>query len=103
MIESELTLSPTAVAWGALLGVGLSLGGVYFGGLWLTLRSLPQRRRPFVRLRISMLLRLTVLLVGGAWVVQQAIAPPLLAILLMSLGFWLSRTLLITLLLIHSR
>ncbi|MEO1125741.1 MAG: ATP synthase subunit I [Cyanobacteria bacterium J06639_16] len=78
-----------------LLLAGLSLGSVYFGGLWITLRRLPRWRRPFLRMGLSLLGRLAVLLGGGAWLLQHAIAPPLAVILLISVGVWLSRTLLV--------
>ncbi len=78
-----------------LLFGGLSLGSVYFVGLWLSLRHVPRWRRPFLSMWLSLLGRLAVLLGGGALLLQQSIAPPLQAILLISVGVWLSRNLLI--------
>ena len=82
-----------------LLLAGLSLGGLYFGGLWSTLRRLPRWRRPFLSMGLSWLIRLEILLGGGAWLLQHPLAPPLPTILLISCGVWLSRTLLMTYLL----
>jgi F1F0 ATPase subunit 2 len=75
---------------------GLMLGSLYFGGLWITLRRLPRWNRPFLGMGLSFLGRLAILLGGGAWLMKHPIAPPLQAILLMSVGVWLSRTLLIS-------
>lgn len=82
-----------------LLLAGVSLGGAYFGGLWFTLQRLPRWRRPFLSVGLSLGLRLGLLLGGGAWLWQQAIAPPLATILALSAGVWISRTLLLTTLL----
>lgn len=79
-----------------LVLAGLSLGGIYFGGLWMTLRRLPRWRRPFLGVGLSVGLRLGMLLGGGVWLWQHPIAPPLQTILLISFGVWLSRMLLIT-------
>ena len=78
-----------------LLLAGLALGGIYFGGLWITLRRLPRWHRPFLGMGLSWLGRLAILLGGGAWLLQHPMAPPLQAILIISVGVWLSRTLLI--------
>lgn len=78
-----------------LLLAGLSLGIIYFGGLWFTLRRFHCWRQPYLWLAVSWFGRLVVLLGGGAWLLNQAVAPPLLVILLVSTGVWLSRTLLI--------
>lgn len=80
----------------ALLLAGLILGALYFGGLWITLRRLPRWRRPFLSIALSWLIRLEILLGGGAWFLQHPLAPPLPTLLLLSCGVWLSRTLLIT-------
>lgn len=79
-----------------LLLAGLSLGSLYFGGLWITLRRLPRWRYPFFTMGLSWFIRLEILLGGGAWLLQHPLAPPLPTILLISCGVWLSRTLLIT-------
>jgi F1F0 ATPase subunit 2 len=46
------------VVAGGLLGCG------YFGGLWLTVRNLPQRRRPARALLVSFLIRVVVLMLA---------------------------------------
>jgi F1F0 ATPase subunit 2 len=50
--------------WPYLIAViiGAGLGAFYFGSLWLTLRGLPQRRRPALWLLVSFVSRLTVTL-----------------------------------------
>lgn len=93
MLESSMNIGLFSLPF--LLITGLSLGGVYFGGLWMTLRRLPRQRRPFLSMGLSWCLRLAVLLGGGAWLLQHSIAPPLQTILLISIGVWLSRMLLI--------
>lgn len=50
-------------AAGALLA-GIGLGLFFFGGLWLTVRSLPHVRRPGRRLFLSFLVRTAVVLLG---------------------------------------
>lgn len=76
--------------------VGFFLGGLYFWGLWMTLRRLPHWRHPFLGMGLSLLTRLTVLLGLGGLLLRDSIAPPLQTLLLVSLGVWLSRNLLIT-------
>jgi len=46
------------------LGVGVALGTLYFGMLWLTLRRLAQTHRPAMALTASVMVRLAVLLTG---------------------------------------
>lgn len=84
------------IGWLGLVLAGVSLGSIYFGGLWFTLRRLKRWRQPFLGMGVSWLVRLVILLSGGALLIKQTIAPPLLVILLLSVGVWLSRTLLIT-------
>lgn len=52
--------------YAALFAVGLILGSVFFGGLWLTVRQLPHTRHPAVLFLASMVLRMAVVL-GGIW------------------------------------
>jgi F1F0 ATPase subunit 2 len=80
---------------GFLFIAGLGLGSVYFGGLWLTLRRLPRWRHPFLSMGLSLLLRVTVLLGVGGWLLQSSAISPLPTILLLSVGVWLSRMVLI--------
>ena len=81
-----------------LLFAGLCLGGLYFWGLWMTLRRLPRWRRPFLSMGLSVLIRLIFLLGLGGLFLRYPIAPPLQTLLLIVTGVWLSRNLLITLL-----
>ncbi len=74
---------------------GLCLGSAYFLGLWLTLQRLPRSRHPFLLMTLSLLIRLTVLLGMGIWLWRSAPLPPLVMILLLSAGGWLSRMILI--------
>ncbi|MBE9066879.1 ATP synthase subunit I [Leptolyngbya cf. ectocarpi LEGE 11479] len=89
-----MTISLIMKGLGLLLA-GLSLGIIYFGGLWFTLRRLHCWQKPYLWLAVSWFGRLAVLLGGGAWLLNQAVAPPLLVILLVSIGVWMGRTLLI--------
>lgn len=100
MIENMLNITGGVVGGGLLLLAGLTLGTVYFGGLWITLRHCRRWQRPFLGMAVSWIGRLVILLGGGAWLLKQSVAPPLLVILLISMGFWLSRMLLITRLLV---
>lgn len=79
-----------------IFSAGLALGGIYFWGLWFTLRRLPRWQHPFLGMGLSLLTRLTVLFGLGGLLLQDPIAPPLQTILLLSLGVWCSRNLLIT-------
>jgi F1F0 ATPase subunit 2 len=53
--------------------MGMALGAAYFGGLWYTLKRLPDARRPFQGLFCSFLARATVAMTGfglamnGGW------------------------------------
>jgi len=63
-----------SVAWPALAGglvAGTCLGGMFFGGLWLTVRHLPDARRPALRLLGSLLLRFALALAGFLWLVRH--------------------------------
>lgn len=80
------------LAWmiGAVAG-GFALGAIYFGGLWLTVRSVPTMRQPALWLMLSFVLRMSVVLtgiyfvMGGRW--ERLVA--------CMVGFLLARTLLI--------
>ena len=78
-----------------LFFAGLGLGSVYFGGLWFTLRRLRYWRQPVLGAGVSWLVRLSILLGGGAWLLKQTLVPPLWGILSLSAGVWLSRMVLI--------
>lgn len=60
---------------------GCVLGLAYFGGLWWTVRRLPQARRPLLLYVGSMLLRGTLLLVILLWIALYREAAHLLACL----------------------
>jgi len=51
-------MNPDYGALGVGLVAGAAIGLVYFGGLWLTVRRLPARRRPHLWLLGSFVLRL---------------------------------------------
>jgi len=70
---------------------GIFLGAVYFGGLWLTVRRLPDSGRPFVSMFWSFLLRAFMILAGFYFVMGNR-WDHLLAVLL---GFLLTRELLV--------
>lgn len=52
---------------------GLAVGLFYYGGLWLTIRRLPQSRRPAMLTGMSLLVRLSLtsaafyIVMGGRW------------------------------------
>ena len=58
----DFTLWALAFLWGILLG------SFYFGGLWLTVKALPLKKRPKRWLAVSYILRLAGAL-AGFWVV----------------------------------
>ncbi|EDX83065.1 hypothetical protein S7335_243 [Synechococcus sp. PCC 7335] len=76
--------------------VGLGLGGLYFGGLWMTLRRLPRWHHPFLAMGLSLLCRLVVLLGMGGLFLRYPIASPFQTVLTISFGVWLSRMMLIS-------
>lgn len=64
-------------------GWGVLFGGIYFGGLWITVRSVCTVRNPNKYLLTSFLVRIF-LLMGGVWVVFES--HPLILLPLMA-GF----------------
>ncbi|MBW2707878.1 MAG: ATP synthase subunit I [Deltaproteobacteria bacterium] len=60
----DVTLWALAFLWGAALGL------FYFGGLWLTLKTMVRERQPKRRLLISYAVRLTGAL-AGFWLVVR--------------------------------
>ncbi len=46
------------------LAAGFLLGYIFFGGLWLTVRRLPQMKRPFLWTTLSLFLRFGIVLMG---------------------------------------
>lgn len=61
-------MSSQALFLGALLGVILGL--LYFGGLWLTVRRLPKVKRPRLFLLLSSVFRLSLVL-GCFWLIMR--------------------------------
>lgn len=49
---------------------GIALGGIYFAGLWRTVRSLPDAEKPARRMAASFALR-AALALAGFWLVLQ--------------------------------
>lgn len=65
---------------------GIVIGGVYFGGLWATVRGLPDAGKPFRRLGLSFALRAALALAGFTLVLRQgweSLAAAMLAFLVM--------------------
>ena len=79
MIEYASVLELIIVA-----GLGMVLGGIYFGGLWLTVRTATQRRQPGLIMLTSLFLRLALvgaglyLMADGHWQRYAAALPGLL-------------------------
>lgn len=78
----------------ALVGLvlGLAVGGLYFGALWLTLREVPRARHPGTLVLASYLLRLVGAGMGFYGVLRLGGAAGVVAALL---GFLLARQLLL--------
>jgi len=77
----------------ASLGIaaGFALGGLYFGGLWLTLSRAESSRHPAFLLTGSYVLRLAVAAVGFGLLAVRGIVPAAAGLL----GFLLARILLV--------
>ncbi len=64
---------PELAGLAAAAAAGLGLGGVHYGGLWVTVRRLATARRPAALLLLSLALRLGgtaggfLLVAGGRW------------------------------------
>lgn len=71
-------------------GVGFILGGLYFGGLWLTIRRLPDSRHPALLMLGSFMLRSVFVLAGFYPMIRQGWHNALF----MLVGFILARLLL---------
>lgn len=73
-----------AAEWLIAAGVGIGLGCVFFGGLWLTVRQAPSWKYPGLGMLASLFLRLTLVGVGlylltdGHWQRYLAALPGLL-------------------------
>jgi F1F0 ATPase subunit 2 len=75
------------------LGVGLLAGGVFFAGLWFTVRQLAVAKRPAALMLVSSLVRIAVVL-GAFFLVGRGHLDRMLACLL---GFLLARFIVIRL------
>lgn len=77
----------------AALGIaaGFALGGLYFGGLWLTLSRAESSRHPGLLLTGSYVLRLATAAAGFGLLAVRGIVPAAAGLL----GFLLARTLLV--------
>lgn len=83
----KLLMLPLMLILGALFGI--LLGNIYFVGLWLTVRKLPQVRAPMLLAMGSFISRLAIVLVGLSLLLLLAkdyLPLPLLTCLLMF--FW---------------
>jgi len=63
-MDVNLPFLGLAFLWGAFLGL------IYFGGLWLTVKTAPDKRRPVRWLAISFVARMTVAL-AGFWIILR--------------------------------
>ena len=63
-MRGDVTLWGLAFLWGVVLGL------FYFGGLWMTLKTMPGKKWPKRRLAISYLVRVAGVL-AGFWIVVQ--------------------------------
>ena len=75
-------------------GLGLCLGGFFFGGLWWTIQKIVVSGYPAVWILTSLLLRMGVTLFGFYWVLSNELGyTPLLRLFSCLLGFALARLL----------
>lgn len=84
MVENSLVIMLPALVLGTLAG------GAYFGLLWLTLHYLGQRRHPALWILLSLVTRMTFLLLALYWIAQeqwQRLLLALLGVMLMRLLF----------------
>lgn len=85
---NTLDMSPdTFLLYLLIMLSGALLGGVFFGGLWWTVRRLPQAKHPALLTLASLSLRIA-LVVFGLYGLMAGEIPRLVAALL---GFWLIR------------
>ena len=66
--------------------VGAAIGGMYFAGLWETVRKLPDVEKPVRRIALSYALRMTLVLSGFYFVMQgewERLAAAMVGFLLM--------------------
>ena len=73
-----------------LMALGAALGVLFFGGLWWTVKCLPQGNYPAALLLLSFAVRITLLLLGFYWLMDKEV----LQLLALLLGVLLARLLL---------
>lgn len=78
--------------WVLCFSVGAALGALFFGGLWWTLRQLPDAKSPALLTLVSALVRMAVALSGLYICARISLA----ALLVCLTGFLLARALLIS-------
>jgi F1F0 ATPase subunit 2 len=79
------------VPLGLALAGGMMLGGVFFGGLWWTIRQLPKSRHPGLLILVSFISR-SLIVLAGLYLLAQG---HLMAIAAAMLGFILIRILMV--------
>jgi F1F0 ATPase subunit 2 len=74
--------------------IGIGLGLLYFGGLWLTVRQLPSTNNPVLLTLVSFFGRVSLCLVGFSWLMAKTgdYAPLPLVVSLIAF-FWIRNTL----------
>ncbi len=70
----------TILYFGLLFAFGAILGAFFFGGLWLTVRHLPNSRHPALLFLGSVLIR-TAAVLSGIWFASNGMAGAILACL----------------------
>lgn len=75
--------------------MGMGLGLLYFGGLWLTVRKLPYTNNPALLTLVSFIVRLSLCLLGFYWVMVQVKDYNILPLLVSLAAFFWIRNLLI--------
>lgn len=76
---------------GLALAAGVGLGVLYFGGLWLTIRRLPETRHPALLTMGSYLARLALTMAGFYFVMDGQLSRLIAALA----GFFLARQILV--------
>lgn len=79
------------MTYALMVVVGMVLGAIFFGGLWMTVRQMPNSRRPGMLFLFSVVVRTTVV-IGGFWYFAGGDAKSMLACLLGFIGLRLLAT-----------
>ena len=77
--------------YGRMLVVGMVLGAIFFGGLWMTVQSAPKLKRPGFFFMLSVIVRTAVVL-AGIWYFASGSAAAMTACLLGFVAFRLLAT-----------